>query len=74
LHTVDGKEIIAIDDNEILEQCRLIKEKGIKHIVIVGVFSPLAATGEQEEYVKKVITGFFKPGYIEVVCSKDGAF
>jgi len=69
---IDGKEIVPIVDEQVLEQCRIIKEKGISHVVLVGVFSPLAGAGEQEEYVRDLVKKYFEGNDMEVVCSKDG--
>lgn len=38
---VDGSLISDIEEVEIAEQCRIIKEKGIISVVINGVFSPI---------------------------------
>jgi len=68
---IDGKEIVPVVDEQVLEQCRIIKDKGINHVVLVGVFSPLAGAGEQEEYVRSIIKKYFEGSKVEVVCSKD---
>ncbi|KLO06736.1 DUF917-domain-containing protein [Schizopora paradoxa] len=68
---IDGKEIVPIKDEHVFEQCRIIKEKGLSHVVLVGVFSPLAGPGEQEEYVRDLIEKYFEGSKMEVVCSKD---
>ena len=41
-------------------------------MVIVGVFSPLASAGTQEEHVKSIIESTLGDS-VNVVCSKDGA-
>lgn len=70
---VDGKDISPVNNAQLEEQCSIILSKGIKSIVIVGVFSPLASTGTQEEYAKKVILDTIGPDTrIDVICSKDG--
>ncbi|THH04846.1 hypothetical protein EW145_g5222 [Phellinidium pouzarii] len=68
---IDGKEIKPISDTQLKEQCNIIRSKGIKHVVIVGVFSPLASAGTQEEYAKRVIEDYMGKKNISVVCSKD---
>lgn len=45
----------------------------MKNVVIVGVFSPLASSGTQEEYVKKIIEEELEHN-VNVVCSKDGNY
>lgn len=69
---VDGKEITPINDAQIKEQCDIIRTKDIRNIVIVGVFSPLASKGTQEEYVKQVIENTLSELNVNIVCSKDG--
>ncbi|KAL5520937.1 hypothetical protein ACEPAF_2940 [Sanghuangporus sanghuang] len=67
---IDGKEIVPINEAQIKQQCEIILSKGIKSVVIVGVFSPLASAGTQEEYVKRIIQDNLGDG-VSVVCSKD---
>ena len=42
--------------------------------MIVGVFSPLASAGSQEEHVKRIIEDTLNEDNVNVVCSKDGEF
>ncbi|KAI1469646.1 DUF917-domain-containing protein [Daldinia caldariorum] len=68
---VDGYLISDIDENEIKEQCAIIREKGIKSIVVNGVFSPIDTIEQQEERVAAIIRSEL-PG-CDVVCSKEVA-
>ncbi|EUC48694.1 hypothetical protein COCMIDRAFT_23471 [Bipolaris oryzae ATCC 44560] len=52
---VDGSLISEIKEEEIVEQCRIIKEKGIKSIVVNGVFSPIDTIDKQEERASEII-------------------
>ncbi|KAF5849954.1 hypothetical protein GGP41_005377 [Bipolaris sorokiniana] len=52
---VDGSLISDIKEEEIIEQCRIIKEKGIKSIVVNGVFSPIDTIDKQEERASEII-------------------
>lgn len=52
---VDGSLISDIREQEIVEQCSMIKEKGIKSIVINGVFSPIDTIEKQEERTAEII-------------------
>ena len=52
---IDGDLISDIDEQEIVEQCRVIKEKGIKSIVVNGVFSPIDTVEEQEQRAAEII-------------------
>lgn len=68
---VDGSLIADINEEEIVQQCKLIKEKGIKAVVVNGVFSPIDTVEKQEEraadIVKREIQG------VDVVLSKEVA-
>jgi N-methylhydantoinase A/oxoprolinase/acetone carboxylase beta subunit len=52
---VDGSLISDIKEKEIIGQCRIIKEKGIKSIVVNGVFSPIDTIERQEERTADII-------------------
>lgn len=43
---VDGALVKDVDEQEVVEQCHLIKKKGIKSIVVIGNFSPMDNTQE----------------------------
>ncbi|KAI1208066.1 DUF917-domain-containing protein [Annulohypoxylon truncatum] len=68
---VDGYLISDIDENEIREQCAIIREKGIKSIVVNGVFSPIDTVEKQEERAAAIIRAEI-PG-ADIVCSKEVA-
>ncbi|KAJ4990223.1 hydantoinase [Stagonosporopsis vannaccii] len=52
---IDGSLISDIDEQEIVEQCQIIKEKGIKSIVVNGVFSPIDTVEEQEQRAAEIV-------------------
>lgn len=52
---IDGSLISDIKEQEIVEQCKIIKEKGIKSIVINGVFSPIDTIERQEERASEIV-------------------
>lgn len=52
---VDGSLISDIKEHEIVEQCKIIKEKGIKSVVVNGVFSPIDTVERQEERAAEII-------------------
>jgi DUF917 family protein/N-methylhydantoinase A/oxoprolinase/acetone carboxylase beta subunit len=52
---IDGDLISDIDEEEIVEQCKVIKEKGIKSVVVNGVFSPIDTVEEQEQRAAEII-------------------
>jgi DUF917 family protein/N-methylhydantoinase A/oxoprolinase/acetone carboxylase beta subunit len=52
---VDGSLISDIREQEIVEQCKIIKEKNIKSIVVNGIFSPIDTVERQEERAAVII-------------------
>lgn len=68
---VDGGLISDIDEEEIREQCALIRDTGIRSIVVNGVFSPIDTTESQEVRAAAVIREEL-PG-CHVVCARDVA-
>ncbi|KAJ4352843.1 hypothetical protein N0V95_003890 [Ascochyta clinopodiicola] len=66
---VDGNLISDIEEHEIVEQCKIIKEKGIKSIVVNGVFSPIDTVEKQEERAADIIKRELGDK-VEVVLSK----
>lgn len=68
---VDGHVISDINEEEIREQCRLIREMDIRTVAVNGVFSPIDTVERQEERAADVIKAEI-PG-IDVVLSKEVA-
>lgn len=68
---VDGTLIANIDTEEIKAQCAVIREKGIKNVVVNGIFSPIDTIELQEERAADIIRSEV-PG-CTVTCSKDVA-
>lgn len=68
---VDGHLIADIDPVEIREQCAVIRDKGIRSIVVVGIFSPIDTVERQEERAAEIIQAEI-PG-CDVVLSKQVA-
>ncbi|KAL5094661.1 hypothetical protein Trisim1_005396 [Trichoderma cf. simile WF8] len=66
---VDGNLISDIDTREIKEQCAIIREKGIRNVVVNGVFSPIDTIEKQEERAADLIKAELPE--CDVVCSKD---
>jgi DUF917 family protein/N-methylhydantoinase A/oxoprolinase/acetone carboxylase beta subunit len=52
---VDGSLISDIKEQEVVEQCKIIKEKNIGSIVVNGIFSPIDTVQKQEERVANII-------------------
>lgn len=68
---VDGRLISDIDQDEIKAQCSIIKDKRIKSVVVIGIFSPIDTVELQEERAADIIRSEI-PG-CDVVCSKEVA-
>ncbi|KAJ4197675.1 hypothetical protein NW755_000372 [Fusarium falciforme] len=68
---VDGHLISDIDQDEIKEQCAIIQQKGIKSVVIIGIFSPIDTVERQEGRAAEIIKAQIPD--INVVCSKEVA-
>jgi N-methylhydantoinase A/oxoprolinase/acetone carboxylase beta subunit len=69
---VDGGLISDIKEQEIIDQCKLIKEKNIKSIVINGVFSPIDTVERQEERAAEIVRRELGD-HVEIVLSKTVA-
>ncbi|RSM15657.1 hypothetical protein CEP52_000750 [Fusarium oligoseptatum] len=68
---VDGHLISDINESEIKEQCAIIQQKGIKSVVVIGIFSPIDTVERQEERAAEIIKAQIPD--IDVVCSKEVA-
>ncbi|KAK0204503.1 hypothetical protein DFS33DRAFT_1460509 [Desarmillaria ectypa] len=68
---LDGQLINSIKETQIVEECEKIKQKGIKSIVINGIFSPLDVIEKQEEVVGDWVKKYYPEA--DVVLSKEVA-
>lgn len=68
---IDGSEIGPILKSEVLEQARIIKEKGLRKVAIVGIYSPFDDRYRQEEQVRDILKEFLDTD-VDIICSKDG--
>ncbi|GAD97362.1 hydantoinase [Paecilomyces variotii No. 5] len=69
---VDGSLIGEIKPDEVEEQARLLKEKGLKNVVLVGIYSPIDETYKQEEQVRDILAEELGPG-ANIILSKEVA-
>jgi len=69
---VDGHLIADIDESEIRAQCEEIRQRGIRAVVVNGIFSPIDTVYRQEERAAEIIRDELGPG-CDVVCSKEVA-
>ena len=70
---IDGTLISKVNDDEILEQANIIKQKGIRNIAIVGIYSPTDETHHQEEHVQKLLRSVLDSN-VNIVCSRDSKY
>lgn len=68
---VDGNLISEIDEEEIKQQCQVIAGKGIRSIVLNGVFSPIDTAYQQEERAAEIVKAVLPEAH--VVLSKEVA-
>jgi N-methylhydantoinase A/oxoprolinase/acetone carboxylase beta subunit len=68
---VDGSPIADIEEEEIIQQCEIIKSIGIRSIVINGVFSPVDVIHKQEEIAAAIVHRVYPEA--DVVMSKEVA-
>ncbi|KAG9233836.1 putative hydantoin utilization protein A [Amylocarpus encephaloides] len=68
---VGGNLISDIDEEQIRKEALIIREKGIKSVVVNGIFSPVDVSCQQEERAAAILKGVY-PG-VEVIMSKDVA-
>ncbi|BFZ58753.1 hypothetical protein PYCC9005_005818 [Savitreella phatthalungensis] len=66
---IDGSQIAPIDENEIRERAREIRARGLRTVVVTGVYSPIDETFKQEERCAAILRDEI-PG-VNVVCSRD---
>ncbi|KUJ08498.1 uncharacterized protein LY89DRAFT_332024 [Mollisia scopiformis] len=69
---IDGAELGPIKESEVLEQARIIKEKGLRRVAIVGIYSPFDEKYHQEEKVRDLLRKALGED-VDIVCSKDVA-
>ncbi|KAH8097081.1 hydantoinase/oxoprolinase [Cristinia sonorae] len=67
---IDGREVVGLSESQLIEQCSVIKDKGLKNVVICGVFSPLDTNGTQEETARRIVSRELGPS-VNIVCSHD---
>jgi N-methylhydantoinase A/oxoprolinase/acetone carboxylase beta subunit len=68
---IDGSQESPVLKGQVIQQCNIIKEKGLNTIVICGVFSPIDTHFRQEHQVRKIVLEQL-PG-ADVVCSSEVA-
>ncbi|KAK0211982.1 hydantoinase/oxoprolinase [Armillaria fumosa] len=67
---IDGRPINDIVEAEVIEQASQIKAKGLKNVVVIGVFSPLDVSGSNEYKVRDILAKELGPA-VNIICSRD---
>lgn len=67
---IDGTEIGPIKETEVMEQARIITEKGIHSVAIVGIYSPLDELYHQEQQVCDILRKSLTKN-VDIVCSRE---
>ncbi|KAK0370065.1 hypothetical protein CLIM01_12580 [Colletotrichum limetticola] len=68
---IHGDLIAELDEDAVRREVKVIRAKGIRSVVVVGVFSPIDVVHRQEERAAEIIRDVY-PG-ADVVMSKDVA-
>ncbi|KAH8892391.1 hydantoinase [Thozetella sp. PMI_491] len=69
---IDGTEIGPVVEAQVLEQANIIKEKGIRKVAIIGIYSPFDEKYRQEYLVRDILKKSLGEG-VDIVCSRDVA-
>ncbi|GAO46632.1 hypothetical protein SAICODRAFT_97302 [Saitoella complicata NRRL Y-17804] len=67
---IDGSQIRPLKEDEIVAECKILKEKGLKNVVISGVYSPIDEFFKQEEVARKIVLRELGED-VNVVCSHE---
>lgn len=65
----DTREIMPLNEEQVREECRKVKAKGLTDIAVCGIFSPLDLEGRHEARVREIIQEEIPDA--DVVLSRD---
>ncbi|KAF4620352.1 hypothetical protein D9613_001202 [Agrocybe pediades] len=68
---IDGRTINELREEEVVQQARIIQEKGLKNVVVIGIYSPLDVDGKQEYRAREILKRELGAA-VNIVCSCDG--
>ncbi|KAF2091876.1 hypothetical protein K490DRAFT_61313 [Saccharata proteae CBS 121410] len=68
---IDGSQEAPIVEEQVIRECKALKEHGLTSVVVAGIFSPIDEVFQQEKRVREIILREL-PG-IDVVCSHEVA-
>ncbi|KAK7890772.1 hypothetical protein LTR67_007981 [Exophiala xenobiotica] len=66
---IDGAQESPIREDQVLRECEAIEQKGIKAVVISGIFSPIDQHFHQEEQVRQIMQKRLPD--VDIVCSAE---
>ncbi|KMU75300.1 hydantoinase/oxoprolinase [Coccidioides immitis RMSCC 3703] len=66
---IDGSQEAPINEDQIVRECAIIKEKGLDAVVISGVFSPIDDHFYQEDHVRRIVRRELPD--VDIVCSSE---
>lgn len=67
---IDGTEIGPVIEREVLEQAQIIKDRGLRSVAIVGIYSPLDEKYSQEHQVRSLLRKALGNG-VNIICSRE---
>ncbi|TFK39114.1 hydantoinase/oxoprolinase [Crucibulum laeve] len=67
---IDGRIVSELDEEEVIQQTKEIRKKGLKNIVLVGIYSPLDVDGKNEYKARDIIQRELG-NTVNIVCSRD---
>ncbi|KAF4828012.1 putative D-/L-hydantoinase subunit A [Colletotrichum tropicale] len=68
---IDGSLIAELDEDGVRREAEILKAKGIRSVVVVGIFSPVDVVYRQEERAAEIVREVYPEA--DVVMSKDVA-
>ncbi|KAJ0289854.1 hypothetical protein CBS470a_004202 [Colletotrichum nupharicola] len=68
---IDGSLIAELDEDAVRREAEIVKAKGIRSVVVVGIFSPVDVVYRQEERAAEIVREVYPEA--DVVMSKDVA-
>ncbi|EEP81166.1 predicted protein [Uncinocarpus reesii 1704] len=66
---IDGSQEAPINEDQVVKECKIIKEKGLDAVVISGVFSPIDDHFHQEDEVRRIVRRELPD--VDIVCSSE---
>ncbi|TID16830.1 hypothetical protein E6O75_ATG09596 [Venturia nashicola] len=68
---IDGSEEASVKEDQVVRECKIIKELGLTAVVIAGVYSPIDEIFQQENKVRDIVSRELPD--VNIVCSHEVA-